>query len=593
MEISAIIPTYNRVSLLRRTLPTILNQEFPAQQCEIILVVDGSSDGTADFLRGLRSECSLRIIEQPHLGRAAACNVGIRSARGKLVLLLDDDLLCSPQLLKDHVAAHTGAAPSVVFGPVLIDASSPPSLVADLQRRSCERWLNRLQQQGRTKWPDDAILFSNSSVPTKVLIDCGGFDETYIRSHEEVDMGLRLWGQGLQFRFKPTAVVREVYVKSVRQFLSDAEFYGKNEVRLSRKHPAWRPYTDISALSQDGCFKRIIRRVLIRVPWPAEAILALATAVCQRLRFISAIRRLGLRALAWRRQLRQLRAAAQEAGSCSKLYREFAAHLPVLLYHRVGRPLAGEYPGLTIFPEQFEKQMHALYRLNRHPISFSEWKQWLDNGKSLPRNPIVLTFDDGYADLAENVFPVLRRWGFPATVFLVSSQIGGTNAWDEASGLPSHRLLGADQVGYWSQQGIEFGAHTRTHPDLRTIAPNAVAEEVAGSRSDLERLLRQPVHAFAYPGGEYNDAITQTVAVNFPVAVTTDEGLNTLRTEPALLRRTPVPRQEALFGFMLRIYFGYNPASRLRARLRLRSRLRRLLNARVNVICGMEERKEP
>ena len=76
--------------------------------------------------------------------------------------------------------------------------------------------------------------------------------------------------------------------------------------------------------------------------------------------------------------------------------------------------------------------------------------RWRREGKGLPDKPVLLTFDDGYADLAEYALPVLRRYGFGAGVFIVTGQVGGTNAWDEARSSGTHHLLTREQIRYWA-----------------------------------------------------------------------------------------------------------------------------------------------
>src|SRR5512136_1080752 len=129
--ISVVIPTYNRRALLTRTLPTVLAQTLPAEEYEVIVVVDGSTDGSAAWLRGLTPTVTLRVLEQPNQGPGAARNAGIRAARGRVVLLLDDDLLCGPALLQEHLAAHDSPEHRMVFGSVSIAADSPGSLATD------------------------------------------------------------------------------------------------------------------------------------------------------------------------------------------------------------------------------------------------------------------------------------------------------------------------------------------------------------------------------------------------------------------------------------------------------------------------------
>ena len=102
MQVSVIIATYNRCKILARTLPTLLAQTFPSSEYEVILVVDGSTDGTSKFLRGFCSHGNLRVIEQENQGQAAAINAGLRVACGDLVLFLDDDILCG-QIGRAHV----------------------------------------------------------------------------------------------------------------------------------------------------------------------------------------------------------------------------------------------------------------------------------------------------------------------------------------------------------------------------------------------------------------------------------------------------------------------------------------------------------
>src|SRR5262245_35010670 len=105
MEISVVIATYNRRALLARSLQTVFEQDLPSDQYEIIVVIDGSNDGTLEMLSQWEPRCGFRVLCQENLGQAAARNAGINAARGRLVLFLDDDILVPPHLLRTHVAA--------------------------------------------------------------------------------------------------------------------------------------------------------------------------------------------------------------------------------------------------------------------------------------------------------------------------------------------------------------------------------------------------------------------------------------------------------------------------------------------------------
>lgn len=186
---------------------------------------------------------------------------------------------------------------------------------------------------------------------------------------------------------------------------------------------------------------------------------------------------------------------------------------------------------------------------------------------------MLLTFDDGYADVAEYALPILRRYGFGAAVYIVTGQIGGTNAWDKARGSGTHRLMTAEQIRRWAGEGIEFGAHSRTHPNLTTLTAEQLSEEVLGSRDDLERLLGTRPLSFAYPYGRYNDLVRNCASRAFDLAFSCDLGLNSLTTEPDLLKRSVVSPSDSLVDFECRLHLGRSPIERLRARIRLRTRL--------------------
>ena len=148
--------------------------------------------------------------------------------------------------------------------------------------------------------------------------------------------------------------------------------------------------------------------------------------------------------------------------------------------------------------------MRWLARQGYTGIRSTDWLYGWRGRKGLSAKPILLTFDDGYADLVEYALPVLRRYGFGGVVFVVTAQLGGANTWDQAKGSGTHRLMTAEQIRYWAMQGIEFGAHGRSHVDLTTLPPQRLKEEVLGGASDLAGILGSPAVSFAYPYGSYD-----------------------------------------------------------------------------------------
>ncbi len=164
------------------------------------------------------------------------------------------------------------------------------------------------------------------------------------------------------------------------------------------------------------------------------------------------------------------RNAMREAGSWASLRREFGMRLPVLLYHHVGPKGTRAHPELTVSPQRFERQVRWLAMRGYTGITAADWLRWVRQGKPLPPKPILLTFDDGYADLGEHALPVLRRYGFSAVVYIITGKIGGKVAWEEPRDGESYTLMTAEQIRHWAREGIEFGAHSRTHRIWRHLA---------------------------------------------------------------------------------------------------------------------------
>lgn len=434
IKLSVVVPTHNRRDVLvSRTLPALFNQDLPVTHYEIVVVVDGSTDGTAQALRDLHSPCSLRIIEQPNRGPSAARNKGIQTAAGELLLFVDDDITCGPSLLKLHIGAHQGLEPAVVFGPISLAPETPPSILKYAIEEWYKKYYGHLGAQNGLKWPQDDYLISNSSILRATLNSCGGFDED-MSAKEDFELGLRLWKMGVQFKYEPQAQASEFYVKPSSYVLSsDGKSFGKTEVLLSRKHPEYRPYSALAAIGKVTGWRRLWQRLYVGLPVAPVGLLTPAIWICDKLCRFPRLRKAGHYLLGVGRGIVESRSAAKEAGSWRDLKREFGMRLPVLLYHHVGPSRPGSIPGLTVSPQRFERHVRWLARRGYTGICPSDWARWRREGKGLPHKPVLLTFDDGYEDLVEHAFPVLRRYGFGAAVYIVTGQLGGTNAWDQAS----------------------------------------------------------------------------------------------------------------------------------------------------------------
>jgi peptidoglycan/xylan/chitin deacetylase (PgdA/CDA1 family) len=215
--------------------------------------------------------------------------------------------------------------------------------------------------------------------------------------------------------------------------------------------------------------------------------------------------------------------------------------LTILMYHKIDEPAADvRFPGNFVAPEQFERQMHALLAWGYRTISFDDWLEYRDGRTdSLPSKPLIITFDDGYTCFDRHAWPILRSFGLSATVFLVASQIGGTNAWD-----PDERqetLLGADRIKALQSEGVSFGSHSYSHLPLARVSLEQAREELSRSRTELGELLGRRVDVVAYPFSNQNAAVRDlTRQAGYRCAVRGKGRMNWRHTDPFGLRRIKV-----------------------------------------------------
>jgi peptidoglycan/xylan/chitin deacetylase (PgdA/CDA1 family) len=187
--------------------------------------------------------------------------------------------------------------------------------------------------------------------------------------------------------------------------------------------------------------------------------------------------------------------------------------LPILLYHRVAPDGAPEMARYRVTPEAFEEQLRHLRDAEFRPVGLLEWAEAIARRQPLPGRRVALTFDDGYRDFLEHALPLLQRYGFGATMFVVGGRIGGVNRWDSAYGeeLP---LLGWGDLRKLRAEGIDIGSHAWTHRVMTGLPNGEVAREALRSRSVLERELGLPIAAFSYPFGMSDGAVRHLVAAS-------------------------------------------------------------------------------
>lgn len=237
------------------------------------------------------------------------------------------------------------------------------------------------------------------------------------------------------------------------------------------------------------------------------------------------------------------------------------ARMPVLMYHAFGGSRAGLMRRYACSEGDFERQASFLASKGYAAVSIGTACGVLD-GQPRPPGPVVgITMDDGYMDNYEIAAPILKRYGFSATIFVVPRSVGRTNIWmgrEEAS--PRH-LMGWKEIGELCDAGFEIGSHSLSHADLTTLNETEVGREVEDSKKEIEDRIGRPVNSFAYPYGRYDErARAAVVRAGYTVACTTNSGFNGPKEDRHALRRIEVFGTDTLAHFRRKISFGMNEA---------------------------------
>jgi peptidoglycan/xylan/chitin deacetylase (PgdA/CDA1 family)/SAM-dependent methyltransferase len=180
--------------------------------------------------------------------------------------------------------------------------------------------------------------------------------------------------------------------------------------------------------------------------------------------------------------------------------------LPILVYHHVA-PGAEAGSQFHIAPEAFAEQLAYLRSAGFRSVDLEEWRGAMAVHRPLPGMGVMITFDDGYRSFAEYAWPLLRRYGFGAMVFVVTGEVGGWNRWDEGR-RDQAELMDWDELGALHAEGVELGAHSETHPRMTELTPGQIVRESARSRVAMTRRIGIAPVAFAYPYG-LTDGVVQ------------------------------------------------------------------------------------
>ena len=537
--VSVLIATHNRRERLLRCLAALEAQDDDLSGFEVIVADDGSSDGTAETLKALETPLRLVTLSLDKGGKAAAVNAALARAAGRVCLFLDDDIIASPALVREHRAAYESDPRTIGIGPLEQKISPDADAYA---KAHAARWNHRYEELSErdADWAD--CYGGNLSAPCDALRAVGGLSDT-LAAVEDLELGFRLRDHGCVPRYLPGAKALHDDEKPGPKILAAEEGFGTFCASFIESRPESTARL-LGWFNEPTSREVILRSVLLRLGATPGSLVKAGSLMpagwrdvwfgfVARYTFWRGVRR-GMSKARWRRIVRGV---------------------PVLMYHAFTD--SGERDRFILSRRRFSRQLTLLRLLGYRPITFAQLGRALRDNEELPRRAVVITIDDGYRDVYEIAFPVLRRHRMAATVFLVSRRIGGRNDWGDEGAVAGRPLMAAEEIEEMRRAGIDFGAHTRSHRSLSAADDAELVEQVNGSREDLEELLDDPVDTLAFPYGDFDGRTAPASELAGYLAACTNRARPAQPGDhPLLIPRLEISGSESLLRFFGKLRLG-------------------------------------
>jgi peptidoglycan/xylan/chitin deacetylase (PgdA/CDA1 family) len=221
------------------------------------------------------------------------------------------------------------------------------------------------------------------------------------------------------------------------------------------------------------------------------------------------------------------------------------------MYHSISTGASPKFLPWTVTPAHFADQMAILREQGYTALTVSDFASLLGGSQATaPERPVVITFDDGFADFAECALPLLAANQMRATIYIVTSTVGGTSRWLAGEGEGQRPMLSWDEIAALPAYIVEIGAHSHTHPQLDTLPLPAADREIRTSKAILEDHLGREITSFAYPHGYHGPQVRRLVQdAGFNSASAVKHAMSSLQDDRFALSRIIVDHDQTIEQF--------------------------------------------
>jgi glycosyltransferase involved in cell wall biosynthesis len=274
LDASVVVPTHNRRDLIRRCLESLEAQTQDLASFEVVIIDDGSTDGTGEMLEQLETPLRLRVLRLGAIGQSAARNAAIEASESPLCILLDDDVIASPELVAEHLAAHRANGRIAGIGALAQERFEGRDWFVDAFARGWARHYARLEHEP-ARWPD--CYGGNFSASRAALLEVGGF-ATDLAVSKDIEIGFRLEEHGYQPTYIPRARAIHDDQKPRDRLLADIRRAGSGYPGLAERHPKMAP-TLLGSFGVGSPRELALRRLLLTLRCPPGLLVALGAAM--------------------------------------------------------------------------------------------------------------------------------------------------------------------------------------------------------------------------------------------------------------------------------------------------------------------------